>query len=131
MGWTNDRARLAALTRHRNPDDPALSDARRDFHAERLAEAVRRVVDSAPPLTTAQRDTIAALLRAPVTPVSTPAQRGKPAQRTAKTFTQADLDLDLDLIIADRVARLEKKFAGHEDRRKGSNGSVGETGGAA
>lgn len=63
MGWTNDRARLAALTRHRNPDDPELSDARRDFAAEKLAETVRRVVDAAPPLTPLQRDTIAALLR--------------------------------------------------------------------
>jgi hypothetical protein len=37
--------------------------ARRDLAAERLAEHVKRVVDSAPPLTTAQRDRIAALLR--------------------------------------------------------------------
>lgn len=63
MGWTHDRAKVAALTRHREPDDPSLSEARRDFAAERLAEVVRRVVDAAPPLTPQQRDTIAALLR--------------------------------------------------------------------
>ena len=65
MGWTHDRARVAALTRHRGPDDPALGDARRDLAAERLTEYVRRMVASAPPLTPEQRDIITALLRAP------------------------------------------------------------------
>ncbi len=103
MGWTHNRARLAALTRHRNPDDPALSDARRDFAAERLAEVVRRVVDAAPPLTAQQRDTIATLLRAP-------AQRGAPPQRTAKTFTRADVD---------------RRTPSAEGLQPGSNGSGG------
>lgn len=67
MGWTQDRARMAALARHRKPDDPALSDARRDFAAERLTEAVRRVVATAPPLTAKQRDKITALLGTPAT----------------------------------------------------------------
>ncbi len=65
MGWTQDRARVAALTRHRNPDDPALNDARRDLAAERLAHYVQRVVDTAPTLTVEQRERIANLLRAP------------------------------------------------------------------
>lgn len=57
--------RLNALRRHRTDDDPAVLDAARDLAAERLVEHVRRVVDQAPPLTTEQRDRIAALLRAP------------------------------------------------------------------
>jgi hypothetical protein len=65
MGWTHDRARVAALSRHRKPDDPALGDARRDLAAKRLTEFVRRVVAAAPPLTPEQRDIIAALLRTP------------------------------------------------------------------
>jgi len=110
MGWTTNRAQVAGLSRRRAPDDPDLTNARRDLAAERLADAVRRVVASAPPLTAAQRDTIAALLRAPATPVSTPAQSGTPAHRTAKTFSQADVDR----IVADRVTRWKKK---HQDRR--------------
>jgi len=40
-----------------------LLDARRRLKTERLAEYVAKVVDTAPPLTAAQRDRIAALLR--------------------------------------------------------------------
>jgi hypothetical protein len=56
------RARYAALIRHRPPDDPAVTAAARDHRAEVLAEHVRRIVDTFPPLTAAQRDRIAALL---------------------------------------------------------------------
>jgi len=57
------RARIAALTRSRQPDDPDLIDARRSLAAETLAEHVARVVATAPPLTAEQRDRIAAILR--------------------------------------------------------------------
>jgi hypothetical protein len=63
MGWTHERARVAGLKRHRRPDDPAIAEATRDLAAERLAEHVRAVVDTFPPLTPEQRDRIAALLR--------------------------------------------------------------------
>ena len=56
------RARIAALTRH-HPDDQQTIDLARDFKAERLAEYIERVVDAAPPLTQAQRDNLAILLR--------------------------------------------------------------------
>ncbi|TSD95048.1 hypothetical protein FOS14_18820 [Skermania sp. ID1734] len=59
----HERARVAALTRDRKPDDPELLEARRNLRAETLAEYVRRVVDAAPPLTPEQRDKIAGLLR--------------------------------------------------------------------
>lgn len=57
------RARIAALTRSRTPDDPELVGARRDLEVEMLAEHVARVVAAAPPLTSEQRQRIAALLR--------------------------------------------------------------------
>lgn len=63
MSWTHERARVASLTRSRTADDPELVDARRNLKAERLANLVRQVVDSAPPLTDDQRARIAALLR--------------------------------------------------------------------
>jgi len=70
--WTTHRARVAALSRDRAPNDPELLAARLDLRAERLALHVQRVVSEAPPLTEAQRDRIAVLLRAPAT---TPAVR--------------------------------------------------------
>lgn len=63
MAWTSDRARIAALSRSREPDDPDLAAARQDLRASRLEEYVARVVNEAPPLTPEQRDRIAALLR--------------------------------------------------------------------
>ncbi len=61
--WTKERARVAALTRSRNSDDPALVEARRNLRAIRLEEYVARVIADAPPLTPEQRDRVAALLR--------------------------------------------------------------------
>lgn len=58
-----DRARLAALARHRNPDDPELIDARRQLRAASLADRIREDVAKWPPLTDEQRDRLAALLR--------------------------------------------------------------------
>jgi hypothetical protein len=57
------RAKVAGLSRDRNPNDPELVAARGDLKAERLAEYIRKVVDAAPPLTPAQRDRLAILLR--------------------------------------------------------------------
>ncbi len=53
---------VAALARHRGTDDQAVTDARRDLAAERLAEHVQGVVERFPALTAEQRDRIAALL---------------------------------------------------------------------
>ena len=63
MSWTHHRARVAALARSHTPDDPELLGARRDLRAARLEEAVRKTVDTFPPLTPDQCDRIAALLR--------------------------------------------------------------------
>ena len=63
------RAEIARAERHRRhrPDDPEraehANELRRDYAAERLAEHVAKVVAAAPPLSPAQRDRIAALLR--------------------------------------------------------------------
>ena len=63
MSFTHERARVASLTRSRTADDPELVAARRNMRTERLADYIKRVVDAAPPLTPAQRDRLALLLR--------------------------------------------------------------------
>jgi len=57
-------ARVAALTRHRPPDDPDLAAARRQLESEHTARYVRELVDRAPVMTPEQRDRIAVALRA-------------------------------------------------------------------
>jgi hypothetical protein len=54
------RGRLGAAQRN---NTPAVPDARRDLAAAKLEQYVAKVVATAPPLTSAQRDRIAALLR--------------------------------------------------------------------
>lgn len=61
--WTQQRAKVAGLSRDRNPDDPALVSARRDLRAMRLEEHVRKTVAAFPPLTAEQLDRVAVLLR--------------------------------------------------------------------
>ncbi|EYR63262.1 hypothetical protein N866_01820 [Actinotalea ferrariae CF5-4] len=61
--WTHHRAKVAALSRDRSPDDPALTSARQSLKAARLEDYIRRTVDAAPPLTPEQRDRLALLLR--------------------------------------------------------------------
>lgn len=60
--WRSERARLAALTRHKDPDDPEIGEARRDLRATRLEMHVRETVDAALPLTEEQRRRLAVLL---------------------------------------------------------------------
>lgn len=60
--WTHHRARVASLTARKAPPDQ-IGDARRDMRAARLADCIRNAVDAAPPLTAAQRDRLALLLR--------------------------------------------------------------------
>jgi len=69
MSARSIQGRLAAETRHRPTDDH--TELRRDFAAEKLAEYVKRTVDAAPPLTPAQRDRIAVLLRGGAAPPGT------------------------------------------------------------
>lgn len=61
--WTPHRARVASLCRSRTPDDPDLLDARRDLRAARAEDYIEKLVAGAPPLTAAQRDRLALLLR--------------------------------------------------------------------
>lgn len=63
MSWTQERARVASLTRSREPDDPELVAARRNLRTERLAEHITKTVAEWPPLTAAQLDRLAILLR--------------------------------------------------------------------
>jgi hypothetical protein len=62
MSWTQDRARVAALSRSRTPDDPDLADARRALRAARAEDYIRTLVDAAPPLTDDQKRRLSVLL---------------------------------------------------------------------
>jgi hypothetical protein len=57
------RSRLGNAARRGTPAD--VLEARRQLAEANIAEAIRRVVDAAPPLTPEQRDRLALLLRAP------------------------------------------------------------------
>lgn len=61
--WTHHRARVAALTRDRLPDDPELQDARRSLRFSRISDAITEAVTAAPILTAEQLDQLAVLLR--------------------------------------------------------------------
>ncbi|MDP9982940.1 hypothetical protein J2W14_002342 [Pseudarthrobacter oxydans] len=63
MSWTHERARVAALSRDRKPDDPELQGARQRLKAARLEDHVRKTVAAWPPLDQSQLDAIAVLLR--------------------------------------------------------------------
>jgi hypothetical protein len=60
---THERARIAALSRDRQPDDPKLVEARRNLHAARLKQHIEKTLAAAPPLTDEQRCRLAELLR--------------------------------------------------------------------
>jgi hypothetical protein len=56
--------RRAAIARAKKGKDPdAEREARREYAAEKLADFITRTVDSAPPLTSEQRERLATLLR--------------------------------------------------------------------
>jgi hypothetical protein len=58
------RARIAALSRDRRPNDPELVEARRSLRAESLALHVAKTLSEWPELTAEQIQRVAALLRA-------------------------------------------------------------------
>ncbi len=60
--WTHARARVARLTQVREPDDAELAAARLDLRLVRAEDAIRRIVEAAPPLSLDQRRRLAALL---------------------------------------------------------------------
>ncbi len=62
MGWTSERARVAALSRDRQPDDPALIEARRNLRALRLEEHIRTILDGEPALTNEQAEHLGTVL---------------------------------------------------------------------
>jgi hypothetical protein len=69
MAARNPRSRelssgIANRSRHHGKDDPHLAELRRDLQAERQKDLIRQIVDQAPPLTAAQRDNLATLMRA-------------------------------------------------------------------
>lgn len=62
MSVTHNRARVAALTRSRTPDDPELLDARRELVTEQLEAHIARQVAKAPPLTAEQKARLASIV---------------------------------------------------------------------
>jgi hypothetical protein len=56
------RARIASLSRDRKRNDPDLIEARRNYRAYRLRDAIRDTLASQPPLTEEQRADLAAIL---------------------------------------------------------------------
>lgn len=67
--WKSERSRVAALERgiragERQPNDPQLIEARRNLRALRLEEHVAKVLADWPPLSEAQIENVASLLRA-------------------------------------------------------------------
>ena len=95
MSWLHERARVAGLSRDRNPDDPELQDARQRLKAARLEEHVRKTVAAWPPLTSEQCDRIAILLR-PASSAhataseSTPFDQAVPLNASPRKATQPD-----------------------------------------
>lgn len=65
MSWTHDRARVAALSRDRAPDDPDLLAAKRDLRASRAEEYIHRLLAETPPLTADERLHLTRLLTDP------------------------------------------------------------------
>ena len=63
MSWTAERARVASLSRSRDPQDPDLIEARRNLRCLRLEDHIRKVIAEAPPLSDDQRSRLAGLLR--------------------------------------------------------------------
>jgi hypothetical protein len=59
------KARLAGLVAHRDPADPAITEARRDLKAAGLQARIARDVASWPPLTPSQRTELAIQLLTP------------------------------------------------------------------
>lgn len=63
MSVNQARAKVAGLSRVRQPDDPELTTARRSLDVAKLEAHIARVVAEAPPLSRSQRSRLGALLR--------------------------------------------------------------------
>jgi hypothetical protein len=56
------KASLAGLVAHRDPGDPAITEARRQLKAANLTERIREAVSTWPPLSESTRAGLAVLL---------------------------------------------------------------------
>lgn len=57
------KARSRKAVAHRRGDQAAIIEAGRDLAAAKIEDYIRRTVEAAPPLTVAQRDRLAVILR--------------------------------------------------------------------
>jgi hypothetical protein len=62
IDWRHERARIAALTRSRPPDDPELVACRRRLRTRRLTNYLRAEIASDLPLTPVERRELVAIL---------------------------------------------------------------------
>lgn len=62
MSVRTTASRLSALERYREPDDPAITEAKRDHAAARIEAAIERNLAAAPPLTDEQAARLAVIL---------------------------------------------------------------------
>ena len=60
--WMELRARVAALARRRDPDDPELVAAKDALAADTVTRKIAELLAEAPPLNEQQRATLAAVL---------------------------------------------------------------------
>jgi len=75
----HERSRLARRTRDLGPDHPDTIAARVAYRAVRLEDAIRGLVDQAPPLDAAQRTRIARILEPLTRPTATEPDRPEAA----------------------------------------------------
>jgi hypothetical protein len=64
-GGSPAKSRLAGLTAHRKPDDPAIDAARAQLREANAERYIRNLVAQAPPLTPGVRARLAVLLLVP------------------------------------------------------------------
>ena len=62
MPHSSTSGRAAALARFRDPSDPERQEVEAELAAVKIARYVEKIVDSAPPLTDAQRAKLATLI---------------------------------------------------------------------
>ena len=80
------RNRLGVTIRHHGSDPQRVSAARRDLAAAKLEEYIKRTVESAPPLTAAQRDRTPRCFSAET--LREPARTAKRAERLSPALDQ-------------------------------------------
>ncbi len=62
MSVASSKAKLAGLVAHRDPDDPAITEARRGLNEANAFPAVQQIADAWPPLSAETKAKLAVIL---------------------------------------------------------------------